>query len=181
MDIIALPLISILPILLLYNANNINAALTIGSYFGVPISDIKDAIESYSPENNRSQLIKKNSNEIILDAYNANPSSMAVALKNFFQLENPSKTAILGDMFELGDESNSEHKTIVNLLADASNIKTYFVGKYFYYNKINKQNLYFYESYESFIEDFKEVHPENTIILIKGSRGMALERVLDFI
>ena len=106
---------------------------------------------------------------------------MAVALKNFFQLENPSKTAILGDMFELGDESNSEHKTIVNLIADASNIKTYFVGKYFYYNKINKQNLYFYESYESFIEDFKEVHPENTIILIKGSRGMALERVLDFI
>lgn len=165
----------------LYNANNINAALTIGSYFGVPISDIKDAIESYSPENNRSQLIKKNTNEIILDAYNANPSSMAVALKNFFQLENPSKIAVLGDMFELGEESNSEHKIIVNLLADASNIKTYLVGKYFYNNKINKQNLHFYESFESFIEDFKTVHPENNIILIKGSRGMALERVLDFI
>ena len=89
----------------LYNANNISAAITIGNYFAVPDMDIKEAIESYIPENNRSQLINKNSNEIILDAYNANPSSMLVALDNFLQLEKNNKAIVIGDMFELGTES----------------------------------------------------------------------------
>jgi len=79
----------------LYNANNINAAITIGTYFGVPDADIKVAIESYIPENNRSQLVSKNSNEIILDAYNANPSSMLVALENFIQLDKKTKSLLL--------------------------------------------------------------------------------------
>ena len=100
----------------LYNANNISAAIAIGSYFSVENVAIKEAIESYIPENNRSQLLTKNSNEIILDAYNANPSSMLVALQNFLQLEKSNKVIIIGDMFELGEESLTEHQSIINYL-----------------------------------------------------------------
>src|SRR5690606_15636154 len=89
----------------LYNAANISAAVAIGFYFDVPAAQIHRAIESYKPENNRSQILVKSGNEIILDAYNANPSSMAVAIENFLQLDNPGKVLILGDMFELGTES----------------------------------------------------------------------------
>jgi UDP-N-acetylmuramoyl-tripeptide--D-alanyl-D-alanine ligase len=165
----------------LYNANNINVALTIGSYFEVPVVDIKEAIEGYTPENNRSQLINKNSNEIILDAYNANPSSMNVALINFFQLKNASKIVVLGDMFELGEDSFAEHKGVVNMFESEFDCSAFFIGKYFFQNKIAQNNLHFFESFESFIDYFKNLHPENSIILIKGSRGMALERVLEFI
>jgi len=165
----------------LYNANNINAAITIGKYFKVSDEEIKEAIESYIPENNRSQMLVKNSNEIILDAYNANPSSMEVAIKNFLQLDKENKVAILGDMFELGEESLHEHKHIVALLKNESNVKTYFIGNHFYANKIDKEFLFFYETFASFSEDLKEEKLENKMILIKGSRGMALERALEFL
>jgi UDP-N-acetylmuramoyl-tripeptide--D-alanyl-D-alanine ligase len=165
----------------LYNANNISAAITIGTYFGVPLPKIKEAIEGYVPENNRSQLIKKNSNEIILDAYNANPSSMAVAIANFLQLEKPLKVAILGDMFELGEDSLEEHKGIRNLLSNESQVTTFFIGNDFYQNKIEKENLHFYETFDSFLVDFKKLQFENHTILIKGSRGMAMERILEFL
>ena len=165
----------------LYNANNISAAITIGTYFNVSLPEIKEAIEGYIPENNRSQLIKKNSNEIILDAYNANPSSMAVAIANFLQLEKPLKVAILGDMFELGEESHEEHKSIRNLLANESQVTTFFIGNDFYQNKIDKENLHFHETFEAFLVDFKKLQFENHTILIKGSRGMAMERILEFL
>ena len=165
----------------LYNATNIMAALSIGTYFGVPLPKIKEAIEGYVPENNRSQLIKKNSNEIILDAYNANPSSMAVAIANFLQLEKPLKVAILGDMFELGEDSLEEHKGIRNLLSNESQVTTFFIGNDFYQNKIEKENLHFYETFDSFLVDFKKLQFENYTILIKGSRGMAMERILEFL
>ena len=100
----------------IYNANNINAAITIGNYFKVEDELIKKAIENYNPTNNRSQLSKKDSNQLIMDAYNANPSSMKVALENFIQLPEPNKIAFLGDMFELGDESFDEHKKLVDSL-----------------------------------------------------------------
>jgi UDP-N-acetylmuramoyl-tripeptide--D-alanyl-D-alanine ligase len=165
----------------LYNANNINAALAIGKYFGVIDNDIKEALESYIPENNRSQLLSKGTNEIILDAYNANPSSMEVALVNFIQLDKPNKMVILGDMFELGTESIVEHENIVNLLLKEEATQCYFIGKDFYYNKIEKENFHFFETFESFSNALKELKFENKMILIKGSRGMALERTLDFI
>ena len=165
----------------LYNANNINAALTIGKYFGVTDSEIKDALESYIPENNRSQLVKKGSNQIILDAYNANPSSMSVAIENFLQLDNANKVMILGDMFELGDESLQEHKAIVAMLSKGENVKCYFVGSAFYESKIEKDNFWFYNTFESFSNDLSEMKFDNSTILIKGSRGMALERTLEFI
>ncbi len=165
----------------LYNANNINAAITIGHYFGVTDDQIKTAIESYIPENNRSQLLTKGSNEIILDAYNANPSSMKVALENFIQLEKSNKVIIIGDMFELGEESVNEHKSIVNQLISESNVDCYFVGNDFYANKIEKGNFHFYPTFELFSDFLKEVNFTNKMILIKGSRGMALERTLELL
>ncbi|QBZ97609.1 UDP-N-acetylmuramoyl-tripeptide--D-alanyl-D-alanine ligase [Flavobacterium sangjuense] len=165
----------------LYNANNINAAITIGNHFGVPESDIKDAIESYIPENNRSQLLTKGTNEIILDAYNANPSSMMVALENFIQLDKTNKCIIIGDMYELGEESLAEHKAIVNFLNQNGSFECHFVGKDFFANSIQKANFHFYNAFEDFTQYLSTVKLENKTLLIKGSRGMALERTLDYL
>lgn len=165
----------------LYNANNINAAIAIGNYFGVKNDDIKEALESYIPENNRSQLITKGTNEIILDAYNANPSSMRVAVENFVLLDKKNKTLFLGDMFELGNESLIEHKGVLDLLIHQDDIDCFFIGKDFYKNKIVKPNFFFFENFENFSEAIKNEKIDNNMILIKGSRGMALERVLDLI
>jgi UDP-N-acetylmuramoyl-tripeptide--D-alanyl-D-alanine ligase len=165
----------------LYNANNISAAITIGTYFEVADKDIKEAIESYIPENNRSQLLNKNSNEIILDAYNANPSSMLVALQNFLQLDKTDKVIIIGDMFELGEESLAEHQSIVNYLKPSESVACYFIGNDFYSNKVDQNNFGFYKDFDAFAEYLQTIKFENSSILIKGSRGMALERVLEYI
>ena len=165
----------------LYNANNINAAIAIGKYFKVIDADIKSSLEAYVPENNRSQLLKKGSNQIILDAYNANPSSMKVAIENYVQLSDLNKIMILGDMFELGDESDKEHQEIVDMLKNEKNIKCYFVGAAFYKARVQVNNFYFYDSFDSFSVDLSNSIFDNNSILIKGSRGMALERTLDFI
>jgi UDP-N-acetylmuramoyl-tripeptide--D-alanyl-D-alanine ligase len=165
----------------LYNANNINAAITIGTYFDVGDEDIKEAIECYVPENNRSQLLVMHSNEIILDAYNANPSSMMVALENFVQLDKRNKVIIIGDMFELGAESLGEHKSIVDYLTKEHTIQCFFVGNDFYSNKVDKENFNFYEDFDSFAAFLKKNAFVDKTILIKGSRGMALERTLEFL
>ncbi len=165
----------------LYNANNISAAITIGSYFGVSNIDIKEAIESYVPENNRSQLLTKGTNEIILDAYNANPSSMLVALENFLQIEKSNKTIVIGDMFELGIESLAEHKSIINYLESKENVCCYFIGTDFYNNKIENPDFHFYKDFDSFSEFLKDKPFHNKSLLIKGSRGIALERTLEYL
>ena len=165
----------------MYNANNINAAITIGKYFEIDDAIIKAALESFIPENNRSQLLSKGTNQIILDAYNANPSSMSVAISNFLQLETSDKTLILGDMFELGAESKAEHKEIINSLLNSDQVRCFFIGQEFYANKIEKQNFNFYKSFEDFSKDLRTTKFDRNTILIKGSRGMALERTVDFI
>lgn len=164
-----------------YNSNNINAAIAIGKYFEIPNNQIKEAIENYIPENNRSQLIKKGTNEIILDAYNANPSSMQVAIENFKQLNHNNKIAILGDMFELGEESLEEHKKTIAFLKGQTNITTYFIGKDFYTNLIEDSNIHFFEDFLTFSTYLKSIEITNSLILIKGSRGMALERTLEIL
>ncbi|WP_299066036.1 UDP-N-acetylmuramoyl-tripeptide--D-alanyl-D-alanine ligase [uncultured Polaribacter sp.] len=161
-----------------YNFTNIAAAITIGHYFKILDRDIQSAIEDYVPANNRSQIINKEKNYIILDAYNANPSSMKVALENFSKLESTSKTVILGDMFELGSSAEIEHQNMVDL-ADKFNFEnTIYVGENFYKTKTKSKKLSTYQELENFI---KKNPLENQKILVKGSRGMGLERIINFI
>jgi len=164
-----------------YNATNIAAAIAIGKYFKVDNTKIKKAIENYIPTNNRSQIIEKNSNKIILDAYNANPSSMKVAIENFMNLKENSKMMILGDMFELGKESLLEHKNIVSLFEDSLDIEIFLVGNDFYSNHIDNKNIKFFNSFDQLKIYFSENKTTNKNILIKGSRGMALERIVEFL
>ncbi len=165
----------------IYNATNICAAIAVGTYFNISTSEIKEAIETYIPNNNRSQIIEKESNKIILDAYNANPSSMHAALTNFFQLEENHKTTILGDMFELGTESFEEHQKIIALCKEQQNIYFFFVGKEFFNHKTDSEHLYFFKDFDELSQYLQKHSFTNQLILIKGSRGMKLERVLDFI
>lgn len=162
----------------IYNATNISAAIAVGHYFKISTHKIKEAIEGYIPSNNRSQLMEKSGNKIILDAYNANPSSMAAAIENFKKLEGD-KIAILGDMFELGPESIVEHNAIAHLLTNQKDITAYFIGKDFYTAKTDLPHVKFYKDFESFKSDFTAGQITGKTILIKGSRGMALEKVLD--
>ena len=161
-----------------YNFNNIAAAIAIGRYFKVNISNIKKAIESYTPTNNRSQIIEKGSNKIILDAYNANPTSMYAALLNF-EKQGGIKTALLGDMFELGTEAIIEHKNIADLALSLNIEHIILVGENFYNVDIKSDRLKKYKSFADLEAAFHISKLENSIILIKGSRGMALERLLN--
>lgn len=161
-----------------YNYTNIIAAITIGNYFEIEGNKINKAIEGYVPTNNRSQIIKKENNHIILDAYNANPSSMKVALENFSKIEEKNKTVILGDMFELGEDSLREHQVITDLADSFSFSNTLFVGENFFKSTTKNEQ---FKTFEDLKEYIIKKPLENQSILIKGSRGMKLERILDFI
>ena len=162
-----------------YNFHNCCAAIIIGKFFNVELTEIKIALEKYTPENNRSQIIQKNAHYIILDAYNANPSSMKVALENFNSLEKTNKVLILGDMFELGASAKDEHQVIVELTKKLNFDKVIFVGENFYRTNSASIKLRNFDDLKSFLKENKL--PSNSSILIKGSRGMALERVLDYL
>lgn len=162
-----------------YNYNNIAVAVAVGNYFDISETDIKIAIENYIPVNNRSQLIQKGTNKIILDAYNANPSSMQAALENFAQLKDENKVVFLGDMFELGKDSKMEHEKIANLVTSYHFSKVFLIGKAF--SATGAKNAFVFESYESFKNSTNYSNINNATILIKGSRGMALERLLDLL
>ncbi|MFK5983482.1 MAG: UDP-N-acetylmuramoyl-tripeptide--D-alanyl-D-alanine ligase [Flavobacteriaceae bacterium] len=165
----------------LYNFNNIAAAICIGEYFEVSEANIKNAIEDYVPTNNRSQLIKKESNQIILDAYNANPSSMMAALENFNQTEGEIKILFLGDMFELGSEAESEHQNIVDFIEINNFQQTFLIGENFFKTKTHSEKIQKFKTFEALQNELKTNIPTNSQILIKASRGMALERILDII
>ena len=164
-----------------YNFNNSAAALTIGAYYNLTPLQLKEGIESYVPANNRSQIIQQHSNEILLDAYNANPSSMEVALENFKGIQNSQKIAILGDMFELGSTSAKEHLGVVSQAISTKGCMFYFVGTRFFEQKTDHPKLLFFETFQDLQLHLKKSTISNTSILIKGSRGMALERVLELI
>lgn len=164
----------------IYNSNNMAAAITMGIHFGVADADIKKGLENYIPQNNRSQIINRGSNKIIKDAYNANPSSMEVALNNIKQLEDAHKIAVLGDMFELGAESTGEHKNIIELALSSQLEGVYFVGSHFFeHAAAYEERAHFFNSIEDLKTGLQLDGLENKTILIKGSRGMALERLLE--
>lgn len=165
-----------------YNARNMAAALCIGLYFKVEFDDIQNALKDYEPKNNRSQVIPDGTNYIIMDAYNANPSSMHAALENFRKLKtNKQKIAILGDMFELGEASATEHQIVVNYVNNSDFSETYLLGENFKNTDINSNYIFKFKSIEDLKKHLEENNYENCYFLIKGSRGMALERVLDSI
>jgi len=167
-----------------YNFLNIAAAIAIGDYFKVAPELIKIAIETYTPTNNRSQIIKKDHLTIILDAYNANPSSMEVAIKNFDQLEGySSKIAFLGDMFELGEEAEKEHQEIARLTAETNIDQIHLIGNHFSQTKYNNEpRIKLYKSFEDLTNSWISIaENKRNILLIKGSRGMQLERILNLL
>ncbi len=156
-----------------YNLNNILAAICIGDYFEVPLSEMIAGIESYAPSNNRSQAVKMGSNDVILDAYNANPSSMSAAIHNFVKLNASNKVMILGDMFEMGEESMREHLAMIELVHQLKFEHVIFVGKDFYACK--KYEFQFFETTEEAKDYLSQNKPTSSMILVKGSRGMKLE------
>ena len=164
-----------------YNFHNIAAAIAIGEYFNVPSQEIKEAIEGYIPSNNRSQLIDKGQHKIILDAYNANPSSMVVAIENFLQSKGKNKVFFLGDMFELGAEAENEHQLIVNLLEKQPAIKVFLVGSNFYKTKTTSGNIQKYKTFDDLKTHLENTSLDSSFMLIKASRGMALERILELL
>ena len=165
----------------IYNFHNIAAAIAMGAYFNVPPLDIKEALERYIPQMNRSQILHQNDHEIILDAYNANPSSMMAALENFSHKETQHSTLILGDMFELGEGAAEEHQAIVDYVEHQNFDLTFLVGNHFYGTTTKSKNIHLFESFESFSKHLSTLKLEKSHILIKGSRGMALERSLEFL
>jgi UDP-N-acetylmuramoyl-tripeptide--D-alanyl-D-alanine ligase len=159
-----------------YNLPNVLAAVAVGKSFDVPDEKIKTAIENYIPSNSRSQLIEKGTNKIILDAYNANPSSMKLAIENFAKLHGNNKVLMLGGMAELGEESLKEHRDIIELIKNYDWKNVVLVGGDFL--KLNHPYLQFNTSSEA--KDWlRQQDCENSYFLIKGSRSMQMEKVLE--
>ena len=158
-----------------YNFANITGAVAVGRTFDVPMNAIKAALQEYTPSNSRSQLIKQGSNTIILDAYNANPTSMRAAIENFAKADYANKIIMIGGMWELGTESIAEHQQIVQLLQQWNWNDVVLVGGDF----AHTQHSYIYLPSNAEAKEWLENRkPENTAILIKGSRATAMEKVL---
>jgi UDP-N-acetylmuramoyl-tripeptide--D-alanyl-D-alanine ligase len=162
-----------------YNLENILAAITIGKHFGLSSEEIDTGLTSYMPGNNRSQITKTEKNTLICDYYNANPSSMAAALDNFATLQADKKIIILGDMFELGDESHAEHQAIVEKAVNLNVDERIFAGESFYNCK--SDNAVFLRTTDEVANYLNAKAIQNASILIKGSRGMHLEDLLKFL
>jgi UDP-N-acetylmuramoyl-tripeptide--D-alanyl-D-alanine ligase len=159
-----------------YNLPNVLAAVTLGQHFNIPAQVIKEAIEKYTPSNSRSQLIEKNGNKIILDAYNANPTSMKAAIENFAAIQAPHKVLMLGGMAELGADSLQEHRDIVNLIQQYGWQQVVLVGGDFM--KLDHPYIKMANAAEA-REWFRQQQLHDAYLLIKGSRSMQMEKVLE--
>ncbi|RLJ73622.1 UDP-N-acetylmuramoyl-tripeptide--D-alanyl-D-alanine ligase [Pedobacter alluvionis] len=163
-----------------YNFENILAAICIGDFFDMSPEEINTGLSNYQPKNNRSQLTKTEKNTVICDFYNANPSSMTAALKNIAVLSANKKTAILGDMFELGPESHGQHELIAKQANESGLDQLIFIGKDFYSFKDNFKGTFFESPVEA-AAYLQENPVQDHLVLLKGSRGMQLERLLQYL
>jgi UDP-N-acetylmuramoyl-tripeptide--D-alanyl-D-alanine ligase len=162
-----------------YNFENVMAALCVGKFAGVKPENRQRALRNYTPKNNRSQVLQTNTNEVLLDAYNANPTSMQAAIENFYRLPRTNKVLILGDMFELGTYSQQEHNHIVEKLGEMGFHHVYLIGKHFFSQA--SANMKAFKNTTDFM-DWLRNHPiHNCTILIKGSRGLALEKITELL
>jgi UDP-N-acetylmuramoyl-tripeptide--D-alanyl-D-alanine ligase len=164
-----------------YNLENIRAAIAAGLFFGVEMKDIAEAVENYTPGNNRSQVIVTKKNTLICDAYNANPSSMKLAIESFSRINAENKICILGDMLELGDKSEEEHIKIHKVLTDHNFLQNvYLTGPIF--SKVSAGFRFKIFRDVNRLKEFLKSKPvKGYHILIKGSRGMALEQIYDLL
>lgn len=161
-----------------YNFPNALAAITIGRFFGVEAKKIDEALAEYAPQNNRSQLKKTEDNTLIIDAYNANPTSMMAALQNFRNMTVPHKMLILGDMRELGAESLTEHQKIVDYIKESGFEKVWLVGEQF---AASKHSFKTYANAQEVIKNLQADKPKGYTILIKGSNGIKLSSTVEYL
>ncbi len=159
-----------------YNVSNMLSAACVGHYFGVSAADIAEALSTYTPQNNRSQLTKTDRNTLIIDAYNANPTSMEAALRNFALIQTEGKAVILGDMFELGDDSATEHQKVVSLLKQLGITEAYLLGK----NFETTTGIGTRFASTPLFKEWLQAHPlSGKTLLIKGSNSMKLTTLID--
>jgi UDP-N-acetylmuramoyl-tripeptide--D-alanyl-D-alanine ligase len=165
-----------------YNFDNITTALAIGKYFGVDTDAANEAVSEYNPDNNRSQVVEKGSNSLILDAYNANPSSMSASVQNFINLKtDKKKVVILGDMLELGEEAPAEHLAIGELVAKGGFDTVVLFGELMQHALPALPKAYYFTDKFSLHNWLIDKKLENAFVLIKGSRGVSLETTVQFL
>lgn len=162
-----------------YNYENMAAAACIGKYFGVSLEKANEAIAAYSPVNNRSQVMQKGSNTLILDAYNANPTSMAAAIRNFGSMKAPKKVVILGDMFEMGEESANEHRQLGEVTAEQNFDTVLLCGNDMRHAAAVSSEFKHFENKQELQQWLQQNPVSESYVLIKGSRGMGLETLVD--
>ncbi len=164
-----------------YNFENIAVALCLGKYFGVEPRLANQAVEEYVPGNMRSQVMQKGTNTIILDAYNANPSSMQAAIENIALMKAEKKVLILGDMFELEDEADREHRAMGKLIKEKKFENIYLCGALFKAAMREIPHARYFAKKEELIAELKQYPVMNATILVKASRGIGLETIVEFL
>ena len=165
-----------------YNFMNMLTASAAGVCYGVPAGEISAAISGYRPENNRSQIMRGRTNTLIMDAYNANPTSMSLALEEFIQRDHPQKMVILGDMYELGEDSEREHEDVLTRLAESGIREVLLVGERFgHFSATPAFPFRFFAGLKECMEFLRDNRPENHLILLKGSRKNALEKTTNLL
>lgn len=163
-----------------YNYKNMEIAIAIGAEFGIPEKDCLEAVANYQPDNHRSQFIQIGSNKVFMDSYNANPTSMKLAIESFHKLEGENKMVLLGGMNELGEDEGKEHEAIGELLSKMNFNTILLVGEKFAPALKYLPNAYFFPEKFGLHTWLQDKKPQNSTILIKGSRGVKLETVLSF-
>jgi UDP-N-acetylmuramoyl-tripeptide--D-alanyl-D-alanine ligase len=164
-----------------YNFENINASIAMGIYFNLSFEQIQNGIKNYVPKNNRSEMIRTKNNFIMVDSYNANPTSMKVSIQSFIKFSDTKKILILGDMHEIGKTSIIEHERILNFIKKNKDLKVFLVGKIFNQLKFNSKRIQFFDKTKELIGYLKNNLIIDCAILLKGSRKINLEKVIPFL